>query len=171
MRSILPILVLSALGMAQEPKASTAYYLLDSVMSTSSGRAIGSSVSLVKRVTDPGKGTIQEFVVSLRGSEPAKEFITVIRPQGSKVAISGDGFEGTGEVSGPAWAWTGMQFTIKMANPNMVIEGKDDFGADRMSAVKKILGPDGQPRTVFREEGPAIPAAVYDALRSRLLPK
>lgn len=168
MRILLPILAVTALGLAQEPQPATTYYLLESAMSTASGKSIGTSVSLVKRVAQPAKGTIEETVLSLRGAEPAKEFVTLVRAQGSKATISGEGFEGTGDLSGPEWSWSGMQFTIKMTNPAMVIEGKDEFAPDRMSAVKKILGPDGQPRTVIREEGPAIPAAVYEALRSRL---
>ena len=42
---------------------------------------------------------------------------------------------------------------------------------DRMSADKRILGADGQLRTLIHEQGPAIPLSVYEALRSRLVAK
>jgi hypothetical protein len=172
MRSLLLILAAASLAIAQDPKPdTTTYYLLESVMSTPAGKALGTSVSLVKRVTQPAKGTIEETVLSLRGTDPAREFVTLIRPQGSKLTISGEGFDGAGELSGPEWSWSGMQFTIKMTSPNMVIEGKDEFAPDRMSAIKRMLGPDAQVRTLIRENGPAIPAAVYEVLRSRLGPK
>lgn len=172
MRFILFALVACSSAVAQSAKPATiAYYLLDSTIRTANGRQVGSSVSLVKRITQPDKGTIEEHVLSLRGSEPGKELVTILKPDGSKVKISAEGFEGEGTLSGPEWAWSGMQFTVKMPEQKMIVEGKDEFAADRMSAEKRILGADGQPRNLIHEEGPAISAAVYEALHSRLIAK
>ncbi len=150
--------------------ASTHCYLIDSVTQLPDGRTVSVSVTLVKRTVDRGAGKIEETVINLRGDDAAKEFVTAIIPAGSKVKISGGGFEGSGEMSGPAWAWTGMKFTLDMGKAGK-LEGEDVFRADGMEAHKKMYSPDGKLRVLIEERGVGISQAAFDALRSRLISK
>ena len=167
MRSLLCVFVLCAGAWAAE----TNYYLVEGAMHLPNGRRIGTSVSIVKRVVDREAGKIEETVLSLRGKEPAQEFVTVIRPEGESAKISSpEGvFSGEATLSGPAWAWTKMTFTTKMAKGGTQVQGEDTFAADSISATKKVIGTDGNVQIEIHESGRSISQAVYDILRTRLL--
>jgi len=153
--------------------ASQTYYLLESIMKTPDGRQVGVSVSLVRRTLQPDAGMIEERVLELRGVEPAKEFNTTIKVDGAKgkVSMSGGEFEGEAQFTGAAWAWTGMQFSGKMAGGNQIVEGKDEFRSNGMTADKRVLDASGKLLFSSHETGTVISAPVYEMLRSRLMPK
>ncbi len=153
--------------------ASPTYYLVESILKTPDGRQIGVSVSLAKRTLQPDAGMIEERVLQLRGVEPAKEFNTTIKVDGAKgrVSMPGGAFEGEAQFTGAAWAWTGMQFSGKTADGNQIVEGKDEFRSNGMTADKRVLDASGKLLLVVHETGTVISAPVYEMLRSRLIPK
>jgi hypothetical protein len=150
---------------------STTYYLIESTMKLPDGRQAGVSVSLAKRTLQPDAGVIEERVLQLRGTEPAKEFITNIKVDGAKATLSmpETGFTGDATLSGPAWAWTEMQFSGKTGA--QTVEGKDEFRPNGITADKRVLDATGKPVILIHESGATISAAVYEMLRSRLLSK
>jgi hypothetical protein len=150
---------------------SPTYYLVEGIMQTPDGRQIGVSVSLAKRTLQPDAGTIEERVLQLRGREPATEFDTTIKVDGAKGKVSGGGFEGDAQFTGAAWAWDGMQFSGKTADGNQIVEGKDEFRSNGMTADKRVLDASGKLLLVVHETGTVISAPVYEMLRSRLMPK
>lgn len=144
-------------------------YLTEATMTLPNGRPAGTSVSVVKRTLNPAKNEIEERVISLRGDEPAQEFVTTLTIDGSKVKISMQGMEGTGTLKGPAWNWSEMRFTMKMDQPKMTIEGVDHFAAHGMSAEKTVRGADGKVQVNIKERGTEITEATFAQLRSRLV--
>lgn len=140
-------------------------------MRTPEGRPLGSSVALVKRLVDREHARIEESVISLRGKEAAKEFITIIRPGAAKASMSSEDGEISGEAKliGEAWDWRQMRFTSKLRSSGMIVEGEDQFKPEGLSAVKKVLGPDGKVRVTIEEKGTVIGRSTYDILRARLL--
>jgi hypothetical protein len=152
--------------------ADTRYYLVEGTMTLPNGRVAGTTLSIVKRTVDREAKRIEETVLSLRGEDPAREFVTVITPGAGKAAISSPSGGVTGEatLTGPEWAWTGMKFTTKL-DSGASVEGEDVFGADSMSAHKKMSSGEGRPAIAIEESGKSISEAVYRILRSRLLPK
>ncbi len=164
---MLRIALLLVCGLAS---AETRYYLVEGTIELPGGKRVGTIASLAKRTTDRDAGQIEELVLSLRGSEPAQEFTTVIRPEGEKATMKSPGaFEGEAHLSGPAWQWTRMTFTARMERGGTV-DGEDEFSEDRMSAVKKVMGADGRLQVIIRESGKSISQPLYDLLRARLLP-
>src|SRR4051812_12744525 len=94
-------------GAAADPPKVT-YYLVEGTMQTAQGRNLPGSVALIKRAVDREQSRIEETVISLRGSTAAQEFVTIIKPEGSKAKItcSNCEFGGEGEFSGQPWEWT-----------------------------------------------------------------
>ena len=167
---LLSCLAVSVCFAADQPKVS--FYLVESTMQSPQGQSIGASVSLAKRVVDRAQGRIEESIISLRGSAPALEIVTVLKLEGRKVRISSPdgGFEGEGELIGEPWEWTGLKFTTKFAKGPLV-EGEDHFSSDGLSAEKRIVGADGRTQVVIKETGRMISEATYNNLRTRLLTK
>ncbi len=155
---------------ADQPKVS--YYLVESTMQSPQGQSLGASISLVKRVVDRAQARIDESIISLRGSAPALEIVTILKPDGRKVKISSTdgGFDGEGELTGEPWEWTGLKFTTRFAKGPLV-EGEDHFTNDGLSAEKRIVGPDGRTQVLIKETGRMITEATYANLRARLLAK
>jgi hypothetical protein len=166
------ILIALSLLLCGSIRAETRYYLVEGAIELPTGRRVGTSLSLAKRTVDRTAGKIEEVVLSMRGEETAIETVTVIRPEGENATLSSldGGFSGQGRLRGPEWAWTQMTFTVKMGG-GRAVEGEDEFGAESMSATKRVLGPDGKVQTVIRESGRTISETLYDLLRSRLKSK
>jgi hypothetical protein len=152
--------------------ADTRYYLVEGTMTLPDGRRAGTTLSLVKRSVDREAKRIEETVLSLRGEEPAREFVTVITPGAGKAAISSPaaGMSGEATLTGPEWAWTGMKFTTRLDSGGQV-DGDDEFGVDGMTAHKKMFTGEGRIQIAIEESGKSISEAVYRILRARLLPK
>lgn len=152
--------------------ANITFYLIESSMQTTSGRELPGTVTLVRREVDRAAGRIEESVISLRGSAPAQEFISVIKPEGSKATISCSNcdLEGEGEFSGEPWEWSGFKFVTRIPKLGQRVEGEDHFFRGGMSADKKVIGADGRTTAVIKESGRTIAPATYELLRSRLLP-
>ena len=151
--------------------AETRHYLIEGTMELPTGGRVGTSLSLAKRTVDRTAGKIEEVVLYITGQEPALETTTVIRVEGEKATLSSPGaFSGQGKLSGPAWAWTRMTYTVKMVQ-GTTLEGQDDFAPDSMTATKRVLGPDGKLQIIIRESGRVISETLYDLLRSRLKSK
>lgn len=165
------LLLCSSAESAQPPK--TTYYLIESTMQIPEGRMLPASVALVKRVVDPDKGTIEESVLSLRGSAPAQEFVTIIKPQGNtaKISCANCEFAGEGEFTGEAWAWSGFKFKTRIPTLGQTIEGEDRFSPDGMSADKRVIGSDGRVTVVIKESGRVISEQTYTILHARLMAK
>jgi hypothetical protein len=69
--------------------------------------------------------------------------------------MSGGEFEGEAQFTGAAWAWTGMQFSGKTADGNQIVEGKDEFRSNSMTADKRVLDASGNPsRTILARHTP-----------------
>lgn len=150
--------------------ADSTYYLVEGALERPDGRRVGTSISLVRRTVDRDAGRIDEVVLSLRGKDPARELVTVIRPEGDHAKLSSEGeFAGEATLTGPAWAWTGMRFTTKSDKAGVQVDGEDTFSADAFTATKKVMGADGKLQIVIRETGKSISEPVYQLLRSRLL--
>ena len=166
------ILLSLSLLLSASALAETRYYLIEGTMELSTGRRVGTSLSLVKRTVDRTAGKIEEVVLSMRGQEPALETTTVIRVEGEKATLSSaEGrFSGQGKLSGPEWAWTQVTFSVK-TDQGITIDGQDDFASDSITATKRVLGPDGKLQIIIRESGRAISETLYDLLRSRLKSK
>lgn len=152
--------------------AETKYYLIEGALELPSGRRVGTSLSLAKRSVDRAAGQIEEVVLSMRGQEPARETITIIRVDGEKFTLSSreGGFSGQGTLRGPEWAWTHMTFTLKM-DQGFTVEGEDEFAPESITATKRVMGPDGKLQIVIRESGRTISETPYDLLRLRLKSK
>jgi len=161
------------LALALSAGAETRYYLVEGIMKLPEGRRVGVAVSIVKRTVDREAGRIEEAVISLRGQDPAREFVTVITPSAGKAVVSSPqgGVSGEATLSGPEWAWTGMSFTTRVEAGGMRVEGEDQFSADTITARKKVFDANGKPQIVIEESGKSISEAVYQVLRSRLLAK
>ncbi len=151
--------------------AETSYYLVEGIMKLPDGKQVGASVSIVKRSVDRDAGRIEETVLSLRGQEPAKEFITWITPSTTKAAVTSPqgGVIGQATLSGPDWAWTKMVFTTTMQGLAIRVEGEDEFLPDSIKARKKIFNGEGKMQIQIEESGKSISSEVYKILRTRLL--
>src|SRR6266481_4080170 len=161
------ILLSLSLLLCASALAETRHYLIEGTMEQPTGRRVGTSLSLAKRTVDRTAGKIDEVVLSMRGQEPALETITVIRVEGEKATLSSPGaFSGQGKLSGPAWAWTQMTYTVKL-DQGTTVEGQDDLAPGSITATKRVLGPDGKLQIIIRESGREISETLYDLLRSR----
>lgn len=162
---ICAVAVLSAWG---EPAIT--YYLVDATMTLPGGQKAGSSLSLVKRTLDREQSRIEERVVYLRGQEPAREVVTTIKVEGSRVKLSSEGaFDGEGELIGDPWHWTGMNFIAKLPQGGQVVRGEDRYTDSGISADKRIYGPGDKLVIQIRESGTVISEVAYEQLRGRLL--
>lgn len=153
--------------------ARTTYYLVEGTMTIPSGRNVGGSVSVIKRTVDPAKERIEERVLYLRGSDKARELVTIFKPQGSKAVLTWETGEplGDGVLEGPAWQWTRIKFTTHVGEPKQVVEGEDLYTENGMSAEKRVLGPDGKPQVLIHETGRVISEQTYGLLAAALLPR
>lgn len=169
---MLSILITCCVFLSGNAWGETHYYLVEGAIELPTGRRVGTSLSLAKRTVDRAAGRIEEVVLSMRGQDPALETTTVIRPEGETATLTSPegGFSGQGKLSGPAWAWTHMTFTVKMAQGSTV-EGEDEFAAESISATKRVMAPDGKLQVIIRESGRAISEALYELLRNRLRSK
>ena len=168
-RTVLLLLILAAPSAAQ-PR--TAFYLVEGAMQIPSGRNVGATVSLVKRVVDPGRGVIEESVLNLRGGAAGQEFVTILKPEGNKVTISCSNCEmdGRGELTGEPWEWTTVRFTAKVPG-GTTVEGEDHFSATGMTAEKRMLDASGKLTVTIHESGVKIQESTYLALHDRLIGK
>lgn len=143
----------------------TRYYLVEGAMELPTGRAVGGSVSVVKRVVDSESGKVEETVLNLRGREAATETVTTISKDG-KMSTADGSFTGQATFSGSGQK---MSFTATLPANKMRVEGEDSFGPEAISAVKKIYGSDGGLQIVIRESGKSISERTYLLLRERLM--
>jgi len=171
LRSVCFVLLCGAACAADLPKVT--YYLVESTMQTAGGRDLPASVTLIKRTVDRAQGRIDESVISLRGSTPAQEVLTVVKPEGrkAKITCSNCEFEGEGEFSGEPWEAGGFKFSTSMGKAGGRVDGEDRFTPDGILVEKRVIGADGKPSVVIKESGKVISQATYDLLRARLMPK
>src|SRR5437660_88438 len=99
-----------------KPETTTQYFLGESKMVTPEGRAIKTSLALVKRVLKPAENKIEEHVLSIDEKSPAKSFVVVLTVTGNKFTLTDDSktFTGDGNLKGNAWKWTEWKSTSKL---------------------------------------------------------
>lgn len=153
---------------------STTYYLGEVKMSSPTGQPYGTSLSLVKRTTSPADGRIIEVVMSLDSKQPAREYTTVFAVKGSAFTLKDNEgtFEGSGQLTGPAWNWTGWTYTVNMLGERKgTLQGDDSLAGGRISVKKSMYSPDKQLRVVIAEDLSPISAEAYEILHSKLAAK
>ncbi len=148
------------------------YYLGEVRMKLEDGGNAGTTLALIKRTQNQGKGQITETVLTVDDRRGTKEFTTLMKVTGSRFALSEamGALTGSGELMGEPWKWTAWRYTAVLADNQGSVEGDDVLGPQGVLTVRKrLLGPDGKVRFTFMEEHRPITRASYELLRERLL--
>ena len=150
------------------------YFLGEVKMSSPTGQAYGSGISLVKRTLAPAENKITELVLSVDSRRPTQEHMTVFDVKGSKFTVKeeGGGFAGEGELTGKAWEWTGWKYTVNLTGESKgVLKGEDSLTVGGVTTKKTLFSLDGQTRVMFAEDLKPISREMYELLHAKLLPK
>lgn len=149
------------------------YFLGESVMSSESGKPMGSQVLLVEKTHDPEKGQIVERAVAVKPNGSAEQYTMTLKVTGDSFTIADDAktITGSGKLFGPAWRWTYFRGTFKSAN-GVTIED-ENYLADPSVGVarKKVIGPDGKVVMYMDVTLKAVTPQTFQILSAALLKK
>src|SRR5437764_702339 len=70
------------------PPAQVDYFLGESKVTTPTGKHLGTTVSLVKRDTQPAEGKVYEHVCVLDPKKAPKQFVVILEVKGAKFTLS-----------------------------------------------------------------------------------
>lgn len=136
------------------------------------GRTFPGGQSLAQRTLTPARNMIVEQVVSPGGrpGSPPREFVVEMVVSGNILTMKerSGAFEGTGTLTGPAWAWTSWRTESTLPDGTRVVS-EDTRVPDGLTARKTLYGQDGRARTVIRERFTLITPAQFAAKRAEML--
>ena len=157
-----------------ESPEKVSYFLGEVKMSSPTGQAYGSSISLVKRTLKPSENKIVELVASIDPKDPTKEYTTVFDIKAAKFTVKDDEgtFAGDGELIGKAWEWTGWKYSVNLLGQRKgILNAEDSLVNGVLTVTKSYANPDGRVLVVFAETLNPISREMYDLLHAKLLPK
>lgn len=147
-----------------DPKPTTQYFIGKSFVSLPDGGVVGETKSLIKRKLWPEEGLIVEDICTVdpRGQERPQRFVVIMRVRGNSVKMVelNDAFHGTGQLSGPKWAWTGWKTESRLAEGGRLVS-EDELKGDTLKVRKQLFGEDGRLKLLIRESFPQVSAQEY----------
>lgn len=160
----------AALRADEKPAEVTEYYLGESKMSLPSGQVVRTTLSLLKRVSDPRKSTIEEHVLSIDGKTPPKIFVVTFAVKGSTFTVSekSKSFSGKGELIGDPWKWKAWKSETELPEGMGKVVSEDRVEEKGLSGKKTFTGPDGKVRFLFADFLTPISAQTYEILYGQL---
>ena len=174
----LPLVLLFAAQVpAQAPAASAEYYLSETRVLAPDGKALGALVGLGKREYRPDRGIVRQTDIAVDPAANGLPTVVVtdwtVAPDGTTATLaeSGRRLVGKATLGGPAWAWTGWNWTGTMKD----VPGTFRTGVRRTprGAIVRTehLDAAGKRLEFFDQADTAITKETYDVLRARLLPE
>jgi hypothetical protein len=131
------------------PAASTSYFEGTSevfVAPRAGGAApVATMRAVIRRKLDPARGVIVEQVASEEGrGRPAREYLVTMAVSGSNFSMKerGGAFEGSGSLSGPAWAWTSWESRSTLPDGSTV-HSRDLLSEQGLTVEKEVKSPRG----------------------------
>lgn len=163
----------SAAGAAEQTLAALGatveHFLAESTIQTPTGQPAGHAVVLTRRALVERESTILDQMTTLTGHLPPHDQLAIMKVDGQQVSIRerGNSFTGQGTLTGPAWAWTSIQYSLTLATGGTV-DISVEYNPDGYVGKRAYRGPDGAPRLVFQDRGRRISKDCYDVLRTNL---
>lgn len=119
---------------------------------------------LLKKATLPAQGLIVETATTVDDHGKMKDHVVSLKVDGNRLTITAadDSIDGTGSLSGPAWNWNLLQFSMTTRRGKVRIEDVNYRTPDRLIARKVISLPDGRPFMLWDVEARQISRAEYD---------
>jgi hypothetical protein len=158
---------------AQESGADQTSYYLGETTTNADGRRDVNSVVLMKRVTSPLRGTVEEHILTAAKGSAVNETIFTYRVLGSQVLIEtkGSPTKGEGELTGQPWQWSAMRFTIRLPGKEGTVRGERRYKRDGVTGTKTLYDIQGRVKNVFDETLTPVSRDTYEILRSKMLPR
>jgi len=158
---------------AQAPAAASTEYFDGTSEIFPAGRPEGSppvatNKVLIRRTVDPGRGLIEEAVVSEEGrGRPVREFVVTMAVSGETFTMTerGGAFRGAGTLEGAAWGWTGWTSHAELPDGGTV-DSRDRLSEQGLEVEKEYRGARGSVR--MRERFSRIDREAYARRRSEL---
>lgn len=151
------------------------YYFGDVAIRSPDGKtSYGKTVSLVKRVIDPDKNQIIEFVLQpprLPQQKPKEIKTTLTRLANSSEFSAEDDdrtFTGKMNFSGTEWSWDRWTYEIELKNGSR-LTGSGTIDSSGLKTEKIFVQPDGTTSVLIKEDLKAIEQREYDRHRAEMI--
>ena len=122
------------------------YYAGEVVLSSGSGKPMGSQVILLEKTHDPEHGLIVERAIVVKPDRGVELHTMNMKVDGDTFLLADDAHtvSGAGKLFGPAWHWTYFKAEFKATNGVRIED--ENFLSDPSvgTARKKIIAPDGK---------------------------
>jgi len=141
----LAVLFLPAAALA----APTGYSGQARVTDLSTGAQSMETVYLLRDVDQANSRIVETACVQERG-QPMRKSVVTMQISGDRMTVTGDHLTGTGTLSGPAWAWTALTFSMDYAG-GVHIEDRN-YLANATLIARKEIAVHGKPIQLWEAE-------------------
>lgn len=152
------------------PGVRTVCYMGESVVTQPSGAPVGTMIVALRREYSQPDKTIKETMIIVHPKDATREETTIYQVDGNKVtAAPGGKWSVEGELTGPAWNWTGMKYVFKLNNNGGSVRGEEKLDDEALRDVRQFSGPDGTVRVFLRDDLHRITPEGFELFRKRLI--
>ena len=150
--------------------ASTSYLLGEIKIVSAAGKDHGKSLSLSKRTMDPKAQAIIEEVVHVTSQGEVKEYLTVMKVNGSRFTMKDgeDTYRGEGELTGKPWQWTKWKAKATFIDGTGGFRTQHHLVPGGILVKKEFFDPHGKLRLKFTEDFKFISQEAYDIIHGKL---
>jgi hypothetical protein len=168
--SVLTFIPTAEVRAQDKPVGVTEYYLGESKMALPTGQVVRTTLSLVKRVSDPMKSKIEEHVLAIYSKAPPKAYVVTFVVKGSTFTVSekSKSFAGKGELVGEPWKWKAWKSETELPDGMGKVVSEDRVTEKGLCGKKTVTGPDGKVKYLFDDSLAPISAAAYEILYEQL---